>query len=132
MLGRQLCPDRIESPQPVEETRVLGARHRTGECLIEVVMGVDEARNDHVARQVDDLVRLIRQVLGPTHLLYESVDGIDGPVFDLEALVVHGRQDQSVFGEERGHCGGDPTRRLFLYRATARVRRFIMRDFPTG
>ena len=46
--------------QPVEQTRILGARHYTGKRLIEVVMGVDQTGEDDMAAEVDHLVGLRR------------------------------------------------------------------------
>ncbi len=50
-------PDRIERLQPAEEQRVLPAGHGAGQRLVEMVMGVDEARRDDAALRLDDRAR---------------------------------------------------------------------------
>ncbi len=55
-LGVDPGPRRIELAQPAEEVSLL--RTGTRERLVQVVMGVDEARRDDVAAEVDALVRL--------------------------------------------------------------------------
>ena len=49
VLGLIARPDRIERLQPAEEQRVLPGRHRPGQRLVEVVVGVDEPRRHHAA-----------------------------------------------------------------------------------
>jgi hypothetical protein len=67
--GPQPGPDRIEGDQPVEQRDVLRARHRARERLIEVVVRVDEARNDDAAARIDDAVGFARQVVPPFRAL---------------------------------------------------------------
>ena len=55
-LGVDPGPRRIELAQPAEEVSLL--RAGTGECLVQVVVGVDEARRDDGAAEVDALVGL--------------------------------------------------------------------------
>ena len=47
--GSHPRPDRVERLQPAEEQRVLPGRHRPGQRLVEVVVGVDEPRRHHAA-----------------------------------------------------------------------------------
>ena len=55
-LGVDPGPGRIELAQPAEEVSLLGAG--TGECLVQVVVGVDKPRRDDGAAEVDALVGL--------------------------------------------------------------------------
>jgi hypothetical protein len=45
-------PDRIERRQPVEEVGILRGRDGAGEGLVEVMVGVDQPRQDDVALQI--------------------------------------------------------------------------------
>ena len=49
-------PYRIEGDEPIEEAAVLGARDRAGQSLVQVMMSVDQAGEDDVVGQVDNLV----------------------------------------------------------------------------
>ena len=53
LLGTEPRPDRVERLEPAEQQRVLPSRHRAGQGLVEVVMGVDETRGDETAGGVD-------------------------------------------------------------------------------
>ena len=45
----QLCPDRIKRCEPGEQVGVLGSRDDAGQCLVEVMVRVDEAgQHDHM------------------------------------------------------------------------------------
>ena len=57
VLGLHARPDRVERLQPAEEQRVLPGRDRLGQRLVEMMVGVDEARRDDAARGVDDCPR---------------------------------------------------------------------------
>ena len=52
-VGVDARPQRVERRQPVEEDRVL--RVPAGQPLVQVVVGVDEARGDQASRRIDDL-----------------------------------------------------------------------------
>ena len=55
VLGPHPRPDRVERFQPPEKESVLARRHRAGQRLVQVVMGVDERGRRHAAAGVDDL-----------------------------------------------------------------------------
>lgn len=54
-------PDRIQRGEPVEESRILRARHGPRQRLGEVMVGVDQARQNNEIARVDDAVGLLRQ-----------------------------------------------------------------------
>ena len=84
-------PHGIELAQPGEEIGVL--RPRPSERLEEVVMRVDEARRDHRAGEIDDLVRLRRRTVTDRGD-HRTVDE-HPPRLVLRARVVH-RHDPPV------------------------------------
>ncbi len=103
-------PDRVERLEPAEEQRVLPGGDGAGQGLEQVVVGVDEARRDHAAGGMDDLVGLSRQVGGGADLLDHAIAGEEGAVRDLPAGGVHGHEDLGMAEEEGAHgaisCGG--------------------------
>ena len=72
------APDRIVDPKPGEQVDVLAGRQRTGQSLVEVVVGVHEAGQHDLARHVQHHVRVLRKLLGRTDLL-------DYPISDKQA-----------------------------------------------
>ena len=80
-------PDRVERPQPGEEVGVL--RAGAGEGLVEVVVGVDEARRDDGAAEVVGTAR--RRVAG-AELGDQAVLDPEPAALVLRAGVVHRRR----------------------------------------
>ncbi len=54
-IGGQPRPDRVERLQPGEEPLVDGGRVSTGQCLVEMVMRVDETGQDDMAAGVEHI-----------------------------------------------------------------------------
>ncbi len=59
-LGGHASPDGVVDAQPGEEVGVLRGGEVAGEGLVEVVVGVDQPRQDHHVAGIDDGVRLLR------------------------------------------------------------------------
>ena len=60
-LGIEPCPHRVELGEPAEQAVLLGAR--PGQHLVQVVVGVDQARDRHAPTAVED-VRIGHQARG--------------------------------------------------------------------
>ena len=101
-LRRQPRPDRIERAQPVEEARVLRRRQRAGQRLEQVVVGVDEAGQEDVPGQVDDVVGRSRQGGARPDRLDQVTAHEDAAVDELGAGVVHRRHRGSADQERAG------------------------------
>ncbi len=94
-------PNGIEGEEPVEKTGVLGARDHSGQGLIEVMMGVDQAGEDDMAGQIDHLVGRARQLRRWRDLLDPTVACEQTPVPDLVAI--HGHEHFGMTNEEGSH-----------------------------
>ncbi len=67
ILGVQARPDGIERRQPVEEIGILRGRDGAREGLVEVMVRVDQPRQDDVAVQVEHFIGCGGQLaVGPT------------------------------------------------------------------
>ncbi len=96
-------PDRIERLEPREQSGVLGSGHRPGQRLVQVVVGVDQAGQDDVVVQVEDLVRRRGKFRRWAHLFDPPVTGKQAGIAQLAPAVVHGQQDRRVPDEKGGH-----------------------------
>jgi len=54
-LGVQVLPYFVEVEKPIEKLGILHGRQVSREGLVEMVVGVDEPREDDMARRVDDI-----------------------------------------------------------------------------
>ena len=126
-LGVDPGPGRIELAQPAEEVSLLGAG--TGECLVQVVVGVDKPRRDDGAAEVDALVGLGLR-LGP------RADGDDravlheqptGPVLVTDVVT----RDDPTPGEQAPHaCSGTSSKRSTSTRPRSVILRCGMTESP--
>ncbi|MNC45254.1 hypothetical protein D3C75_942030 [compost metagenome] len=98
-LGGQACPDRVQVGQPVEQLAVLGRRHHAGEALVHVVVGVDQARDDHLAGHVQHHVGVLWQGIAGADLADQVAFDEHSAVLDLAAFAVHGDQKFGVFDQ---------------------------------
>ena len=89
--------------QPREQPGVLRPRHGAGEALEHVVMGIDQAGNDDVAAQVQDLVGGLRQIHRPPDGDHAPVPGEQAAARDFPALPVHRDEHLGVPDEEGRH-----------------------------
>ncbi|MCY1423769.1 hypothetical protein D9M71_394920 [compost metagenome] len=98
-LGGQARPDRVEVGQPVEQLAVLSCRYHAGEALVHVVVGVDQARDDHFAGHVQHHVGMLWQGIAGADLADQVVFDEHAAVLDLAAFAVHGDQECGVFDQ---------------------------------
>ena len=70
----------VERLQPGEEVVVLRAGKVARQRLVEMVVRVDEARQDDLAAEVDHRIGGCRQLLGRSDLLDDAVLGIEAGV----------------------------------------------------
>jgi hypothetical protein len=100
------CPHRVERPQPLEQRRV--DREAAGHPLVEVVVGVDEARRQQAAGGVDDarigIAPYVRRRSAGRHRDDPLVahDDVAGRV--LRPLGVDGRDGASVDDDDAHGC----------------------------
>ena len=99
----QSTPDWVESPQPVEQVRILSTWHRTREGLVQVVVGVDQARGNNVSPKVKDRVRGSRKICRWADHLNQAIAGKQTTVRNLCSQLVHGGKDCRVSNKHRLH-----------------------------
>lgn len=101
LLRGQPRPDRVEGLQPGEQRLVDHRRPGAGKGLVEVVMGVDESRQDHVPAGVELAGAGLRGLLAGA----EQLD--DAAVFDDQAAggveTVSGEDGEGVANPGAGH-----------------------------
>ena len=102
ILRLQAGPDGVERGQPVEEIGVLGGRDSTGQGLVEMVMCIDQPRQDDVIRQIEHFVGSLGQLTCRAHLLDKAVPNKKTTVGKLPLVVIHSK-DIGVFDEKCGH-----------------------------
>ena len=98
-----LCPDLVMRDEPGEQVDVLRLWQVTGQCLVEMMMRVDQARQNDLTREVNHEVRRVRQFRRGADLLDDAVAREDRAVLDLASFVVHRYEDFCVPGEECAH-----------------------------
>jgi hypothetical protein len=99
----QSTPDWVESPQPVEQVRILSTWHRPREGLVQVVVGVDQARGNNVSPKVKDRVRGSRKICRWADHLNHAIAGKQTTVRNLGSQCVHGGKDGRVSNKQRLH-----------------------------
>ena len=108
-------PDRVERLEPTEQQRILPARHRARQVLVEVVVSVDEPRRDHRIAGLNDRFITLKPGadLGNHPVPDPDVDGFQHP-----PRIIHGEQGFNVLDQKSRHdftlhlspvsvCGGD-------------------------
>jgi hypothetical protein len=98
----QARPDRIERLKPVKQVCVLRSRDSSCESLVEVVMCVDQSREQHVTTQVKHFVSFRWKNLRRTNLLNEAISHKKTTIGVFPQVVVH-CSDVSMFNEESRH-----------------------------
>ena len=101
--GRQARPDRIERHEPIEQFDVLGAGNGAGQRLIEVMMGIDQSRDDDAAARVDDAVGFARQFGGRAERFDRAVAHEDRGVAQHAVVIVERLDVRGVANQQRGH-----------------------------
>src|SRR5947209_11782655 len=88
-------PDRVQGLEPGKERLALTFGEAPGQRLVEMVMGVHQARNDHRSAAVDGL---IKRFLGglPAERGDPTVLDPNKRVRQLASLVVHGRDKSAI------------------------------------
>ena len=98
-------PDRIERDEPIEKRDVLGDREPRGQRLKEVMMGIDQPRNDDAPTRIDDAVGLARQVrCGRTERFDRAVAHEDRRVLERPFGVVERLDVRRVANQQRTHA----------------------------
>lgn len=84
----QVGPNGVERLEPREQVGILG--DDAGQALIEMMVGVDEARQNDMVAQVEDGVGRLGQVGGRTDGLDHVIAHEQPAAGDLATVVVHG------------------------------------------
>jgi hypothetical protein len=84
------------NPKPGEQVDILAGRERTGQRLVEVVVGVHEAGQQDLARHVQHYVGVLRKLPGGTDLLDYPIPDEQTGIGELAAPIVHRDQDIGV------------------------------------
>jgi hypothetical protein len=99
--------------QPGKKVVVLRSEKIAREGLIEVMVGIDETRQNDLPGKVNHCVGRGRKFFVRTNVFDETVPGVKPGVFHFPVLAVHCDQDFGILGEECGHMinlalGGAP------------------------
>src|SRR6202022_1183239 len=97
-------PNTILGLQPRKKVVVLRRGKIAREGLIEVMMSIDETRQDDLPGKIDYRVGRCGKFGVWADLFNETILGVKPRVFHFPALAVHGDQDFGILGEERGHA----------------------------
>ena len=108
ILRTQFGPDRIERLEPVEQDGVLCGGDDARQRLVEMVVGVDKARQDDLAAGVDAPVggvgQLRRQLPGQTDPGNDMIVDDDGGVAEFAAGIVHRHKGVGVLDQGCRHA----------------------------
>jgi hypothetical protein len=102
IVGCEACPDGIERLEPVEEVGILRGGDGARQGLVEVMMGVDQSRQEDVPAQVEYFVGGIGQTGSLTCLLDDPVPNKKTTLGNLPLVVIH-RNDMGVFYQKCVH-----------------------------
>jgi len=100
---RRSRPDPILGLQPGEKVVVLRGEKIAREGLIEVMVGIDETRQNDLSGKVDHCVGRCRKFSVRANVFDETVLGVKPRVLHFPVLAVHCDQDFGILGEECGH-----------------------------
>jgi hypothetical protein len=89
--------------QPREQVEILCLRERPGQCLIEMMMCIHKARQNHLTRQIQHHIRIRRKIVAGPHLFDEPIPNKQPTIADLATLVIHRHEDFSGPCQHRGH-----------------------------
>ena len=95
--------DAILGLQPRDKVVVLRSGQVAGESLIEMMVGVDETRQDDLPGEIDHRVGRGGKFFVRANLFNETLLNVEPGVFQFPSLAIHGDQDFGIFGEEGGH-----------------------------
>ena len=113
-IGRQPRPDGVKRLQPVEQLLVDGLRVGARQRLVEMMVRIDEARQHHVARGIEDLIHGCRGRLSGLEDLRDPPVAHDDP----RAVLPQNRQrrpDQKARHVHPLKSAGDCTDPLFRF-----------------
>ena len=72
------------------------------QCLVEMVVGVDQTRQNQITCQVEHLIGLVGQTTSLPYVLYEAITNKKTTVGNLPLVVIH-RKDMCVCDEKGCH-----------------------------
>jgi len=102
-LLRRARPDAILGLQPREKVVVLRGKKNPREGLIEVMVGINETRQEILPGEIDHCVGRGGKFVVWADVFNETLLNVKPGVFQFPALAIHGDQDLCIFGEECGH-----------------------------
>ena len=102
-LLRRARPDAVVGLQPGKKVIVLRSDKIARESLIEVMVGINETRQNDLPGKINHRVGRGGKFFVWADLPNETVLDVEPGAFQFPALAVHGDQDFGIFGEESGH-----------------------------
>ena len=121
-LGRARRPQFVVRLEPAEEIVVLRRRQRPRQRLVEMVMAIDQSRQDDVAFQIHDRVGGRGQRRGRTDIAKDAIHRVEPAIGQLAALLVH-RDDERILHQQRrqlpilpGQSTDRPARSALMHR----------------
>ena len=100
---RPAAPDAVMRLEPGKQVGVLPRRQVAGEDLVEVMVAVDQAGKQDVAREVEHDVGALRQLGGRPDLLDHAVAGEQPGVRQFAPLPVHRHEHVGILRQQRRH-----------------------------
>jgi len=89
ILGVHARPDRIERPQPVEQVGILRSRDGARQGLVEVVVRVDQPRQDDVTAEVEHFISRLGQLTRCADLLDKAIPNKKTTIGNFPLMVIH-------------------------------------------
>ena len=107
-LFREVRPDRVQRLQPVEQRLVQCGRIRARQCLVEMVVTVDQSGQQHAPGGIDHAVDAGLGLLAPSHQLHDPVFPHDDSAGSVEIVCGEDRRGLLDPGGRRMccHCFG--------------------------
>ena len=102
IFGLDARPDRVEGLEPVEEVGILRGRDSAREGLVEVMVGVDEPRQDDVIFEVKHFIGTVGQTGSLPYFFNEAAANEKTTIREFGLVVVHG-EEVGVLDEESSH-----------------------------
>lgn len=87
----------------MKQVGILRGGHGAGECLVKMVVRVDQTGQHNMPAHVHDGIRGLGQAAGLIHLNDETITRKKTAIAYLAAAVIHRHQNIGVADEERWH-----------------------------
>jgi len=102
VVGLQARPDGIERRQPGKEIGILRGRDGARQGLVEVMVRIDQPRQNDMTVQVEHFIGFVGQTGSLIYLFNEAIANKKTTIGNLPLMVVHG-DNVGVFDEKGCH-----------------------------